>query len=575
MLPVRPKQTLSMHTRDGVRLDADIYYPDIAGEFPVLLMRQPYGRAIASTVVYAHPRWYAAHGYIVVIQDVRGRGSSEGEFHLFAHEVEDGEDAVIWAANLPGSTGEVGMYGFSYQGMTQLYAAIAQPEPLKALCPGMVGYDLYQDWAYEGGAFCYQLSLGWAAQLAAETARRAGDSDTYNQLYALARQPLQDPVHVRSSLLQQLAPDSFYHDWIAHPEPDDYWAKLSPCERLAAVDLPMLHIGGWFDPYLRGTLRLYREMSHRSHLPQHLIVGPWGHLPWGRKVGSVDYGAEAASPVDRLQVKWFDYLLKSKATDIEKSAVCLFEMGSNQWRKFDQFPQTTTKPLFILTTGLASMGDHEGFLLEKKPQFQLQDQAAADVLVHDPWRPVPAQGGHATIPAGSGDRTLLDSRTDVLAYTSNPLYEELTIVGEPVVEVYCEADAPSFDLCAVLSEVYPDGSAYNLAQGYRRFSGNEAQSQPLTITLQPICARIPANHALRLSLSASCYPAYPVNAGTDSHPIDSRLIDAQVITLMVKSGCDLVKHSCNANSKEPLSEPLSDECPSRIILPTLSNERHV
>ena len=117
------KETLSMLTRDGVRLDADIYRPDAEGTYPVLLMRQPYGKTIASTVVYAHPTWYADQGYIVVIQDVRGRGTSEGEFKLFANEIADGFDTVNWAANLPGSNGNVGMYGFSYQGMTQLYAA--------------------------------------------------------------------------------------------------------------------------------------------------------------------------------------------------------------------------------------------------------------------------------------------------------------------------------------------------------------------------------------------------------------------------------------------------------------------
>ncbi|HEY9823493.1 MAG TPA: CocE/NonD family hydrolase, partial [Candidatus Sericytochromatia bacterium] len=127
MLNVKPKETASMLTRDGVRLDADIYRPDSGGEFPVLLMRQPYGRAIASTVVYAHPIWYATQGYIVVIQDVRGRGTSQGEFRLFINETEDGEDTVNWAAALPGSTGQVGMYGFSYQAMTQLYAATTKP----------------------------------------------------------------------------------------------------------------------------------------------------------------------------------------------------------------------------------------------------------------------------------------------------------------------------------------------------------------------------------------------------------------------------------------------------------------
>src|SRR5918997_4262269 len=137
MLKVKPKETASMFTRGGVRLDADIYRPDSEGEFPVLLMRQPYGRAIASTVVYAHPSWYAAYGYIVVIQDVRGRGTSQGEFKLFSHEIEDGFDSVTWAAGLPGSTGEVGMYGFSYQGMTQLYAAASKPTALKTICPAM------------------------------------------------------------------------------------------------------------------------------------------------------------------------------------------------------------------------------------------------------------------------------------------------------------------------------------------------------------------------------------------------------------------------------------------------------
>jgi uncharacterized protein len=130
---------------------SDIYRPDAAGEFPVLLMRQPYGRAIASTVVYSHPAWYAKHGYIVVIQDVRGHGTSEGEFNLFASETADGFDTVNWAANLPGSNGKVGMYGFSYQGITQLYASAAKPSPSIAICPAIVGCNLYADWAYEGG----------------------------------------------------------------------------------------------------------------------------------------------------------------------------------------------------------------------------------------------------------------------------------------------------------------------------------------------------------------------------------------------------------------------------------------
>jgi len=182
---VTVERQVKVPMRDGINLTADIYRPKGTNTaLPVLLMRLPYGRAIASTVTYAHPSWYANHGYIVVIQDVRGCGTSEGEFYPFRSEYEDGYDTVNWAATLPCSSGVVGMYGFSYQGMTQLYAAATQPPALKTLCPAMVGYDLYTDWAYEGGAFCLQTNLAWAIQLATETARLQKEDKAYKTLFS-------------------------------------------------------------------------------------------------------------------------------------------------------------------------------------------------------------------------------------------------------------------------------------------------------------------------------------------------------------------------------------------------------
>ena len=299
------KSTASMQTRDGIRLDADIYRPDTEEELPILLMRQPYGREIASTVVYAHPRWYAAQGYIVAIQDVRGRGTSQGKFDLFTHEVADGWDTIAWVSELPHSTGEVGMYGFSYQGMTQLYAAVNQPKALKAIAPAMVAYDLYTDWAYENGAFCLYANLAWAIQLAGETARLRGDEAAYLELYRASRNlPLNEPIPANPELMRRLAPDSFYHQWLNNFNPDaEYWQQRSPKYLLEKLDLPMLHVGGWFDPYLRGTLNLYRAMVTKSKQPQHLLVGPWAHLPWGRKLNTVDYGVEAQNPIDRIQIR--------------------------------------------------------------------------------------------------------------------------------------------------------------------------------------------------------------------------------------------------------------------------------
>ena len=217
-------EVVSMRTRDGVRLDADVYLPSGEGPFPVLLMRQPYGRRIASTVTYAHPSWYAAHGYMVVIQDVRGRGTSEGEFEPFVNERDDGEDTLEWAANLPGGNGRVGMYGFSYQGVTQLFAAASGHPALKAIAPAMTGFRLERDWAYEGGALRLQNSLSWAAQLGAETDRRGGNHDRFAQRYRLGHGPADDElIDPASPAVRELLAGTFYADWPDPPLHDEYW----------------------------------------------------------------------------------------------------------------------------------------------------------------------------------------------------------------------------------------------------------------------------------------------------------------------------------------------------------------
>lgn len=528
------KKKVSFLTRDYVRLDADLYYPDSLGEFPVLLMRQPYGRKIASTVVYAHPSWYASQGYLVVIQDVRGRGTSQGEFKLFTNEIEDGLETLNWAAQLPQSNGKVGMYGFSYQGMTQLYAAVHQPPALKTICPAMIAYNLYQDWAYENNAFCLQMNLGWAIQLAAETAKLKGDQETFQKLYAASRNlPLLDKIPVNPNILKELAPDSFYHDWLNRSEDDPYWQNLSPEFLLEKVDLPMLHIGGWFDPHLRGNFKLYQNMKNKSQFPQHLIVGPWGHLPWGRKTGEINYGQSARSFIDEYQIAWFDYFLKGKQSQLlEKSPIQLFEMGSNQWRNLEALNSNQQQTFYLKSNGLANIQENAGQLVT---DLLLDMPKIIDTIVHDPWRPVPSLGGHAGFPSGSFERSHLDTRFDVLTYTSQPLTKDLFLQGEIKVEINVQADTASFDLCAIVSEVYPDGSVYNFSQSYRRVNTSETE-QTILFSLQPICMKLAQGNAIRLSLSGANFPAYAMNSGTKQFPYETKLIDYQVITLSIHSG---------------------------------------
>ncbi|MEO1590112.1 MAG: CocE/NonD family hydrolase [Cyanobacteria bacterium J06632_22] len=540
LLSVRPCQTRSMRTRDGVRLDADVYVPDGPGPFPVLLMRQPYGREIASTVVYAHPTWYATHGYMVVIQDVRGRGTSEGDFRLFTHEVEDGYDTVEWAANLPESNGRVGMYGFSYQGMTQLYAAQSQPSALKALAPAMAGTDLYQDWAYENGALRLQAGLGWALQLAAETARLKGETAAFTALRAASRNlPLHGPVTAYPELMQQYAPDSYWHDWIAHPQDDAYWQALTP--DLSQVDLPMLHIGGWFDPYLTGDLRRYKTMTGPKSSPQQLWVGPWGHIPWHRKVGAVDFGPEAMNPIDTLQIRWFDQFLKGQDTGILTGpTVHLFEMGSNRWQHVGRWPPTDTSAYALRSSGLAGVREDDGVLIA--PTATLTPPHV-DTLVHDPWRPVPSLGGHTGMPSGPFERTHIDGRSDVLTYTLGPIGEPMSIAGVATVSLVITTDVPSFDISAVLSVVYPDQTVVNMTQGYGRFTAesDSAADSPIHLRLQPTCCQIGPGQSLRLSLSAASFPAYTVNPGTGAPlPDQVPVIDQRLITLTIHQGQDTV-----------------------------------
>ena len=487
--------------------------------------------------MYAHPLWYAARGYIVVIQDVRGRGSSAGKFELFAHESADGEDSVNWAVALPGSSGQVAMYGFSYQGMTQLYAAQGQPPGLKAIAPAMTGYHLYQDWAYENDALCLQLGLTWSIQLAAETARIEGDKVTYQQLLrAASRLPVDEATPAQPKVLSTV--ESFFHDWVKQPASAQYWQDLLP--DLRQVSLPTFQVGGWFDPYLRGDLRLYREMFARDVLSHQLWVGPWCHIPWSRKVGAVDFGPAAASPIDRLQVQWFDWILKGKQPTPSPNSqqpellidriVNFFEIGRNRWRQWDEWPSKLEKVYFLRSTGLANIREDDGALVSTRPS-----DVQLDTLVHDPWNPVPALGGHSAIPAGSFERTAVDSRGDVLTYTSEPLADEISVAGRVEFLGAIATESVSYDLCIVLSRVSSNG-VYNLTQGYRRVEVDRVAGGMVTLKLHPTCFCLGVGDRLRISISAACFPAYPINPGTGAPSQTAHRADAEIISLAIALG---------------------------------------
>ena len=524
---VAAPQTISTTTPDGVRLDADLWRPAAPGPFPVLLMRQPYGRAIASTVVWAHPAWYAAQGYIVVIQDVRGRGSSGGEFRLLQDEAADGKATLDWIATLPDTTGKIGMYGFSYQASTQLLAAASGGRGLACLSPAMPAFDVYGDMAYEGGAFRLHQSLLWGVQMAADNARRAGDADAYAAFIAASRNlPLTAAIPERPSILALLEKYGHYAKWLENPKPGSYWAAMSASAQLKKCDLPMLHIGGWFDSLLTGTLGLWKHMA-KSGKPQRLKIGPWTHLPWGRKVGERDFGAAAARGMDQVQLGWFDHWLKGAPLP-EAPTVELFEMGGDRWRGFSAWPEPTPARCFLASNGLAA-SDIAAGTLGASPN----SETSIDRLVFDPWRPTPSHGGHTGPVSGACDRAAIDARTDIATYTGPVLERALHLAGDVAAEIHVTADMPCFDLFAVLSDVAPDGKVWNLTQGIVRV---ETAKAPVRVDMRATCAVLKPGHRLRLSLAAGAFPAFAVNPGTGNTP-GTDAVDAQrILCLSIGSG---------------------------------------
>ena len=508
-------------------LEATRYFPF------KLLMRQPYGRKIASTVVLAHPAWYAARGYVVVVEDVRGRGDSGGTFRVLADDADDGAAALAWAADLKGTTGQVATYGFSYQAVNQFLAlagarrtATKRPD---AFVAAMGAWSVRTDWAYEGDAFRLALNRGWAAQIAAETARRRGDRDTFARLSALAGG--------RADSTSGAFPSRYFRDFAPHyqhwlEDRPESWNAISPASQLSddPLDVPGLHIGGWLDFMLTGTLQSHAAFTAAGNALQRLIVGPWLHLPWSRFVGEDDLGAAAVSNIDTNIVGFLDHVLKQRGG--AGPAVRLFDTGTKQWHNFGTDWMEAPTRWFLGSTGLAATRSTDGTMAMNR------SSEAVDFLVHDPWRPAPNVGGHLPPSPGFANRAHVDERADVACYTTEMLDRPMTLRGEIQADLSIQCDCPSYDVGCSLSILDPAGRrSVTLTSGFRRVA-SPTQAERLVIDLRPTFCTVPKGSALRLTVQAAAYPAFAVNPGTGQRPEYAAAADARVTTLAISTGGD-------------------------------------
>jgi putative CocE/NonD family hydrolase len=364
------QETLEAKMRDGTVLKADVWRPAKGGKQPVLLIRLPYDKSQGEDLCYAHPSWYARQGYAVVVQDVRGRWASGGEFTPFQSEADDGEDTMAWLESLPFSNGRVGMYGFSYPGYTQLQIAVRKPEGLRCMVPAMTSPELYEGWAYNNGAFALAFNASWATQLADDVARRR-DPDLEPVLAAQYAKVADYFWWLPLTAIPNLTPGAaggFFSDWLAHETKDDYWKRWDLTDKLPEVAVPTMAVGGLYDIFLEGTVANYRGIRQGPRSADtRLVIGPWYHMPWMPAFGDVDFGPEGRNQVDQFQLAFFDQWLRD-GDPVKGARVRVFLSGANRWEGFEDWPPPSKAwPLHLRAHTRANSISGDGYLSEEAP----------------------------------------------------------------------------------------------------------------------------------------------------------------------------------------------------------------
>jgi uncharacterized protein len=539
------ERDVPMQTRDGVTLRADVYRPDAPGRFPVLLSRLPYNK-------HLRPRpgdidYFVERGYGVIMQDTRGRFSSDGdEYYALIWEMPDGYDAVEWAASLPWADGNVGTMGQSYLGATQYLLAPSRPPHLKAAFPVSAAADFHQCWVYHtGGAFEFGWQIPYAILMARDSLER--QDLTAPLLATLERdlipaptpfaQPLSDqayrrlPLMVWGDLLRPVA--RYLTDYLRHPEDGPYWWAINVERQHANINTPMYHVTSWYDIFLRGGLAHFcglrqHAMTAEARTQQKILIGPWAHRfpytsPTSQGTGDIDFGPNAGLALHETQLRWFDYYLKGINTGIlEEAPVKIFVMGANVWRDEQEWPLARTHytPYYLHSQGQANSLRGDGRLDPVVP-----GEEPADRFIYDPHDPVPTCGGNTLIiPMGVQDQRQVETRQDVLVYTSGPLTTPLEVTGPLVVTLYAASSTPDTDFTAKLVDVRPDGYAQNLADGIIRARYRTSRMIPtlltpgqvheLTIDLWATSHVFLPGHSLRLEIASSNFPRFDRNLNT-------------------------------------------------------------
>ncbi|GFG85559.1 CocE/NonD family hydrolase [Mycolicibacter algericus] len=490
--------------RDGVTLVAAHYQPtgEVAG---TLLVRCPYGRGFPFSVVFG--RMYAARGYRVILQSVRGTFGSGGVFEPMVNEAADGADTVAWLRTRPWFTGSFGTIGLSYLGFTQ-WALLADPPPELAAAVITVGpHDLYQS-TWGAGSFALNDFLGWSHLMAHQEDRpriRAG----VHQLTAqrrVKRAAAALPLGAAGrALLGTGSP--WYESWVEHPEADDpFWDALRHPEALQHSRVPVLLFGGWQDLFLEQTLAQYRALRDRD-VDVAMTIGPWTHT---------QMLTAGLSRVTAESLQWLDTHLRGSTTAPRSSRVRIFRAGRGWCDQPDWAPGNATQPWYLQPGGT---------LAATAP-----DQAASAVSFRfDPTDPPPTIGGRLLSAAGGyrDDRRLV-RRRDLLSFTGTALTDDLDVCGVPVLELDHSSDIADVDLFVRISEVDGRGRSVNVTDGYRRLRQHTGR---VRVEMDAIAHRFAAGSRIRVLIGGGSHPRYAANLGTGEAPVSGTRVQPTVHTV--------------------------------------------
>lgn len=483
-----PDLTVPIPMRDGVALSADLYFPPNASpeeRHPCILIRVPAGR---KAVPWSHLADMAKHGYVVAIQDTRSAVDAEGKTLPYLSDgwgkLQDGYDTVEWLAKSPFTNGKIGTMGFSAAGITQLMLAPAAPPSLACQYVGQAAGSLYHHAVFPGGQLLKNQMEAW---------------------------------------LGYYAPDTGVHAYvIGAPFYNDLWAGLNAISVANRIKVPVLHYGGWYDTFLKGTIDSFCACQHNGAAGakgrQKLIIGPWNHYwPHDFTLGDFEVPENGRHPpVDISAKRWFDHHLKGQDCDLDSlPPVTYYVMGpfdgsssaGNVWKQADTWPVPAQEKRWFLTG--------------ERTLSETATHATSLSYASDPNNPVPTIGGcNLFLPSGPRDQRPIEKRDDVVVFTSPPMRQDIEITGNLKAKLYFSADVADTDVVVRLCDVYPDGKSILIADGiYRTAVLNKKNAaatpsgdiQEIDIDLWCTSILLAQGHALRISVCGSNYPRYEKN----------------------------------------------------------------